>query len=175
MSSSLFPSGDWYGFYTYDRLPGKHPMDIRFTFENGRISAAGGDPVGEFVLDGAYSEGTKECFWIKTYPGRHSVAYHGFREGKGIWGTWNVSRNTGGFHIWPLNFGSLVDHRVEEEFQPVAEPAHKGESSDMLLSTLRFETWNFLRITAVDRRPHSSVTNGVNSLLAVIPAGTHLA
>ena len=65
MPSALFPSGDWYGFYTYHARPGRFPMDIRFTFENGRISACGGDPVGEFVLRGSYHEATRECGWIR--------------------------------------------------------------------------------------------------------------
>jgi hypothetical protein len=31
------------------------------------------------------------------------VTFRGFREGKGIWGTWEIgSAWKGGFHIWPL-------------------------------------------------------------------------
>lgn len=121
MSSELFPSGDWYGFYTYDQRPGWHPMDIRFTFEHGRVSASGGDPIGEFVLEGSYSEETRECVWTKTYPGRHTVAYRGFREGRGIWGTWKVGGAAGGFQVWPLLFDGLVDARVEEAAEPVEQ------------------------------------------------------
>lgn len=33
----------------------------------------------------------------------HDVFYKGFREGKGIWGTWEIRKvGRGGFHIWPL-------------------------------------------------------------------------
>lgn len=120
MASALFPSGDWYGFYTYQRHPGRHPMDIRFTFEDGRISASGGDPVGEFVLTGDYCEQSRECHWIKRYLGAHSVSYQGFREGKGIWGTWELPLFKGGFHVWPVGTGGRVEHRVEEQAEPAS-------------------------------------------------------
>ncbi len=32
----------------------------------------------------------RECHWTKTYVGAHDVFYKGFREGKGIWGTWEI-------------------------------------------------------------------------------------
>ena len=51
----------------------------------------------------------------QTYPGRHSVSYRGFREGKGIWGTWELGAYRGGFHIWPLSFGGLAQRREEHE------------------------------------------------------------
>jgi hypothetical protein len=34
------------------------------------------------------------------------VFYRGFREGKGIWGTWEITiQFHGGFHIWPCQAG----------------------------------------------------------------------
>jgi hypothetical protein len=34
------------------------------------------------------------------------VFYRGFREGKGIWGTWEITiQYHGGFHIWPRQAG----------------------------------------------------------------------
>jgi len=44
--------------------------------------------------------------WTKTYIGAHDVFYRGFREGKGIWGTWEITVHArGGFHIWPKRMG----------------------------------------------------------------------
>ena len=125
MASALFPSGDWYGFYTYHQHAGRHPMDIRFTFENGRISASGGDPIGEFVLTGDYCEKSRECHWIKRYLGAHAVSYQGFREGKGIWGTWELRESKGGFHVWPVGTGGTVEYQVEAQEEPVtaADPS----------------------------------------------------
>ena len=50
----------------------------------------------------------RECHWTKTYLGSHEVFYRGFREGKGIWGTWEIGGGLwgrGGFHIWPKAAG----------------------------------------------------------------------
>lgn len=125
MASTLFPSGDWYGFYTYHGDTGRHPMDIRFTFENGRVSACGGDPVGEFILTGAYDERNRECYWNKQYLGAHTVFYRGYRDGKGIWGNWELRGSKGGFHIWPLGGDEAVESEAEEktEVQPGRAPA----------------------------------------------------
>ena len=77
-------------------------MDLDLTFANGRLTGGGNDDVGHFTVRGEYNAQTLECTWTKTYAGRHSVAYRGFREGKGIWGTWEIgTQSRGGFHIWP--------------------------------------------------------------------------
>jgi hypothetical protein len=107
MESTLFPSGDWVGYYNYDAGGSRYLMDIRFTFTDGRINAAGCDDIGEFVLTGTYDENTRECHWVKHYIGKHDVTYTGFREGKGIWGTWSLVGGKGGFHVWPLSSGGL--------------------------------------------------------------------
>ena len=101
MSDELFPSGPWTGFYNY--IPAdKHRMDLHLTFVNGNLTGDGDDNVGPFLIRGHYDEKSRECSWTKTYPGSHDVAYRGFREGKGIWGTWEISLFAhGGFHIWP--------------------------------------------------------------------------
>ena len=90
-------------------------MDLILEFRDGRISGEGSDGIGPFGIDGEYGEGSGECSWIKTYFGRHSVAYSGFAEGKGIWGTWNVMGSTGGFHIWPIGYQPPLDSVEEEE------------------------------------------------------------
>ena len=103
MGECDFCSGPWTGFYTYSRIPGKYRTDLSLTFSNGRMTGEGSDTVGPFVIAGNYDANNRECDWTKTYVGAHEVFYKGFREGKGIWGTWEI-RNvyTGGFHIWPL-------------------------------------------------------------------------
>jgi hypothetical protein len=77
-------------------------MDLQLTFDAGVLRGDGNDDVGAFTISGDYSATSLGCNWIKTYLGRHSVLYHGYREGKGIWGRWDIGRLAhGGFHIWP--------------------------------------------------------------------------
>ena len=90
-------------------------MDLILEFRGGIISGEGSDGIGPFVIDGNYSESTLECSWIKTYVGRHSVSYSGYREGKGIWGTWNIVQTRGGFQIWPIGSQPPADSLEEEE------------------------------------------------------------
>ena len=46
----------------------------------------------------------------------HDVFYRGFREGKGIWGTWEIgSYCGGGFHIWPRQAGEWEEAAVSAE------------------------------------------------------------
>jgi hypothetical protein len=59
-----------------------------------------------------------ECYWTKTYIGAHDVYCRGFREGKGIWGLWELPNESGGFHIWPLGQGE-----GEEDYESAEEPA----------------------------------------------------
>lgn len=106
MSDSDFPSGPWTGFFTYTSFPGKSRMDLSLTFANGRATGEGNDNVGPFIITGSYDITAKECYWTKTYVGAHDVFYEGFREGKGIWGTWEIGAlGRGGFQIWPLGSG----------------------------------------------------------------------
>lgn len=72
------------------------------TFAAGQMTGDGNDDVGRFLIRGQYHEAERECHWTKTYPGSHDVCYRGFREGKGIWGVWEIGLFArGGFHIWP--------------------------------------------------------------------------
>src|SRR5918911_319196 len=98
-----FPSGAWTGFYNYGARQKKHRMDLRLTFTDQKVSGDGCDDVGRFVVSGYFEQVGGECDWTKTYIGAHDVFYRGFREGKGIWGLWEIrSWWRGGFHIWPL-------------------------------------------------------------------------
>jgi hypothetical protein len=81
-------------------------MDLLLTFANGNMSGDGVDDVGQFLIKGRYDAASRECYWTKTYVGAHDVFYRGFREGKGIWGTWEIAAwSHGGFHIWPRQAG----------------------------------------------------------------------
>jgi len=109
--SDDFPSGDWTGFYNY-RPGDRHRMDLHLTFSNGLISGTGNDDVGAFLIKGSYDGGNRECSWRKMYIGAHTVFYRGFREGKGIWGTWEIEvLDHGGFHIWPKTAGEGFERK----------------------------------------------------------------
>jgi hypothetical protein len=118
-SDSRFPSGKWGGFFTYKGLPGKHAMELILTFSQGKMTGSGRDRIGEFTIDGAYQVNDGKCMWIKQYIGKHKVGYRGFNEGKGIWGTWDLtalgSTFTGGFHIWPEGMPDPSQPVLEEE------------------------------------------------------------
>ena len=56
---------------------------------------------------------------------RHDVFYRGFREGKGIWGTWEILWDArGGFHIWPRSFAAANEEAVSAE-EEMPAPAFK--------------------------------------------------
>lgn len=120
MARALFPSGPWVGFYKYQNSSQRYLMDLNLRFHHGRIDGDGADGIGTFVITGTYDEPKRECVWQKSYPARHTVAYTGYREGKGIWGTWEVGGGTGGFLIWPLSEGGPPDlsKREQEEEMP---------------------------------------------------------
>jgi hypothetical protein len=93
-------------------------MDLVLTFADRIVSGHGSDDIGHFVVSGRF-DGTKgECYWTKTYIGRHDVYYRGFRDGKGIWGLWELPRESGGFHIWPLG-----EEEGDQDHESAEEPA----------------------------------------------------
>ena len=124
MSDDLFPSGPWTGFYNYQ--PGdRHRMDLHLTFANGQMTGDGNDDIGRFRIKGRYDATTRECHWTKSYLGAHDVFYRGFREGKGIWGTWEINVFArGGFHIWPKQAGE-GEAEAERQKEPVEAVARE--------------------------------------------------
>jgi hypothetical protein len=119
VSESDFPSGPWTGFYNY-RPGDRHRMQLHLTFAQGRISGNGVDDIGRFLIRGRYDTQSRECYWTKSYIGSHDVFYRGFREGKGIWGTWQIAiQFRGGFHIWPRRAG---DGEAQSEKETRPEP-----------------------------------------------------
>ena len=125
MSELSYPSGPWVGFYTYGDSSERHLMDLVLAFRAGIISGDGADGIGMFGIAGRYYADRGECFWTKTYFGAHSVEYAGFREQKGIWGTWTIGGVKGGFHIWPIGESSNVERRREEATAPLLLPSPK--------------------------------------------------
>jgi hypothetical protein len=95
-------------------------MDLVLMFANHSVSGDGHDDIGQFIVSGRFDEPSGECYWTKTYIGGHDVYYRGFREGKGIWGLWELPNESGGFHIWPLGQEEGdQDHERREEPAPV--------------------------------------------------------
>jgi hypothetical protein len=116
----MYPSGPWLGFYNY--RPGeRHRMQLCLAFANGQMTGDGSDDVGRFLIKGRYDSTTRECYWTKSYVGAHDVFYRGFREGKGIWGTWEITiQDHGGFHIWPQSAGEgEAQAEAQENVEPV--------------------------------------------------------
>ncbi len=132
MDEPLFPSGPWVGFYNYS--PGqRHRMQLHLSFVNGVLTGDGMDDIGRFLIKGHYDAGTRECYWTKSYIGRHDVFYRGFREGKGIWGTWEITVFAhGGFHIWPRAQG---EGETESESNEKEEPVEAVGSDVTLVRT----------------------------------------
>jgi len=103
-------------------------MGLHLSFTDGVVTGTGNDDVGPFAINGRYDATSDECHWTKTYPGSHDVFYRGFREGKGIWGTWEIGElNRGGFHIWPR---SASDGEELTEFAEQSEPVNAIAAGD---------------------------------------------
>lgn len=111
-----FPSGPWVGFFLQPNLPGKHSMELILEFAEGQVRGEGRDRIGAFLIRGKFQVEDGRCWWTKSYLGRHDVAYNGYNEGKGIWGTWEIETPwKGGFHIWPEAMGDPNQPIMHEE------------------------------------------------------------
>jgi hypothetical protein len=114
-AETLFASGPWHGYFVYTSNPQRWKMDLDLRFANGLLQGGGSDAVGSFTLRGSYDVESLEVSWVKSYA-THDVSYRGFREGRGIWGTWTIqSDRTGGFMIWPKGLGGEAQERVYAE------------------------------------------------------------
>lgn len=99
-----FPSGAWTGFF--QQTGRRMTQDMELTFDGGVIRGGGWDSIGDFVIKGCYDLATREVRWTKKYADRAqpNVYFRGFREGVGIWGTYQVQgARRAGFHVWPLS------------------------------------------------------------------------
>lgn len=110
-------------------------MDLELTFSNGNLSGAGNDDIGRFLVKGRYDEASYECYWTKSYIEAHDVFYRGYREGKGIWGRWEIrSSSHGGFHIWPKGAeegAQEVRHETESEPAEAVGAEHNPAALDL--------------------------------------------
>ena len=114
-------------------------MQLHLTFTNGVISGDGNDDIGRFLIKGRYDCQVSECYWTKTYLGAHDVFYRGFRERKGIWGTWEISNLAhGGFHIWPKQARDS-ETVVESEFAAEPMDAIATQFSDLPLTPATYQ------------------------------------
>jgi hypothetical protein len=102
-------------------------MDLALTFAKAMITGDGTDDLGAFIISGRYDAITKECHWTKTYVAAHDVFYQGFREGKFIWGTWELDVDRGGFKIWPAAYGTGDDEAETEKKEEVGPVDADGE------------------------------------------------
>ena len=93
-------------------------MDLVLIFADHTVSGNGNDDIGQFILAGRFDDTNGECCWTKIYVGAQEVYYRGFREGKGIWGLWELPNESGGFHIGPLGQGE-----GEQNYESAEEPA----------------------------------------------------
>jgi hypothetical protein len=126
---SEFPSGPWRGYYLYASSEVRHRQELSLTFKDGVMLGEGLDGVGRFAVHGRYGIETGEAEWVKSYVGGHDVFYHGYREGKGLWGTWVIrGESHGGFKIWPQGSGEgeEEEERAEQEVPAANEPALAG-------------------------------------------------
>jgi hypothetical protein len=97
-------------------------MELHLTFRQGVMTGEGRDLIGPFLIRGRYQVDDGQCWWTKRYIGKHDVAYHGYNEGKGIWGLWEIPPSyRGGFHIWPESMGDPTQQTLTEA---VDEPIH---------------------------------------------------
>ncbi len=124
-----FPSGRWTGYYMQAGIRFRQDLDLDFT--DGVMRGGGIDSVGAFTVAGNYCVESHEVTWVKSYTGGHDVDYRGFREGRGIWGTWRLDRYRGGFHIWPRGEQAAdVDRLAVEEEEGVTVGAPTGCEGD---------------------------------------------
>jgi hypothetical protein len=109
-------------------------MELLLTFAQGNMTGEGRDVVGSFIVRGKYELLDGKCHWTKRYIGKHDVFYHGFNEGKGIWGVWEIpemrglAAQRGGFHIWPEGMGDPTQLNLTEEADlPVPAPERSAK------------------------------------------------
>ncbi len=133
-----FPDGPWTGFFLQPEVPGRHIMELVLSFADGEMTGEGRDRVGPFLIRGRFQAEDGQCWWTKSYVGKHEVTYRGFNEGKGIWGTWQIeSWWKGGFHIWPEGMSDPTQpSRGESEDVPSYVEEFSDAEADAVMVTV---------------------------------------
>jgi hypothetical protein len=131
-----FPSGPWTGFYLQPPYPGRFWMELSLRFQHCSMAGEGRDPVGKFVIRGRYELADGKCHWSKRYLGMHDVFYQGFNEGKGIWGTWEITSRLrvarGGFHIWPKGMPDPTGQTLSAAADPPVEEKTEVKEEELV-------------------------------------------
>lgn len=108
------------------------------------MNGEGRDRIGPFLIRGRYNLDDGKCRWTKKYIGKHDVAYHGYNEGKGIWGIWEIPPSwRGGFQIWPTAIGDptlvrlarAIDEPARPDFDQDVEAVEVGEPATVGIAT----------------------------------------
>lgn len=131
----FLPSGEWEGFYCYNKSSEQHKMEINLVFKRGIVSGNGTDDIAPYTWKGSYCLKTFKVSMIKRYA-THQIKYNGDIDEQGIWGVWeNIVqippgidialfermkagfRDTmiGGFHIWPKKTAANSEKNKAEE------------------------------------------------------------
>ncbi|MCZ7648669.1 MAG: hypothetical protein M5U26_25995 [Planctomycetota bacterium] len=100
----------------------RHRQELTLEFKTGNLRGDGYDGVGAFLIRGRYDRESREVWWTKQYLLAHAVDYRGFREGRGIWGTWEIRGQVrGGFRIWPKALGETEGEYDAAEIEAPAD------------------------------------------------------
>lgn len=103
----LFPSGRWVGIQKCVGH-GTLRLALLLTFKSGKIEGSSVLPDETVTIQGTYDGESLECRFTFRFDRPGDIdGFRGFREGRGIWGTWQcpVVGCTGGFQIWPAADG----------------------------------------------------------------------
>ena len=128
-----FPSGRWVGFWIQGQSPpSRFQTELHLSFAQGVLSGEGRDWVGAYTVHGRYHVEDGRCRWTKHYLEKHDVFYEGYNEGKGIWGTWRISREFhGGFHIWPEGMPDPTGSHLTERAD-LPQAVEESESRELV-------------------------------------------
>ena len=139
--ASVFPSGEWKGYYA--QYGSNHSLcGFNLIFHSdGRMVGSGVDDVGQYTITGIAASDTMRLAFTKKYIAGSTAAngYHNGRENKGhkveyrgervsdslslgFRGKWYVRlphyNGEGPFHLWP----AMPDWQLHEPSAPPAEP-----------------------------------------------------
>jgi hypothetical protein len=108
-------------------------MELELTFRQGVMTGEGRDLIGPFLIRGRYQVEDGKCWWSKRYIGKHDVSYHGYNEGKGIWGLWEIPPHwRGGFHIWPEAMGDPTRRTLAEAIDQPLDPERETTTAEQM-------------------------------------------